>query len=244
MPPGVLAVRTYDDSGAEADHIGDLLTRAHLHEKLGWDQMAVLVRSGRRQLPQLSRALVAAGIPVQVAGDEIGLATAAAVRPLVLALEVVTRPHDIDASQAAQLLASPLGGLDSVQLRRLGRALRDAERAELAGTGLPRSSGELLRQAMAAPSRFDECAASAEVSAARALATLLHETATDVRQGAGAHEALWRLWQGTEWPQRLSGQVAGGGGWWTSPRKTICAAASPPGSGSSAFSAILSARTS
>ena len=211
VPPGVLAVRTYDDSGAEADHIGDLLTRAHLHEKLGWDQMAVLVRSGRRQLPQLSRALVAAGIPVQVAGDEIGLATAAAVRPLVLALEVVTRPHDIDASQAAQLLASPLGGLDSVQLRRLGRALRDAERAELAGTGLPRSSGELLRQAMADPSRFDECAASAEVSAARALATLLHETATDVRQGAGAHEALWRLWQGTEWPQRLSGQVAGGG---------------------------------
>ena len=32
------------------------------------------------------------------------------------------------------LLTSPLGGLDSMAIRRLGRALRDAERAELAGS--------------------------------------------------------------------------------------------------------------
>ena len=211
VAPGVLEVLTFDDAGAEAEHVADLLRRAHLHEGLAWDDMAVLMRSGRRQLPAMSRALVGAGIPVQVAGDEIGLASSEAVKPLLLALQVAVNPRDVDLSQAAQLLESPLGGMDSVRVRRVGRALRAAERSELAGAGVPRSSGELLRKAIADPSRFEECEPLPEVEAARTLADLLHRVSREIRSGATAHEALWTLWQGTAWPERLSAQVAAGG---------------------------------
>src|SRR3954466_2754777 len=54
--------------------IADLLRRAHLVDGVGWDQMAVLVRSGVRSIPVLRRALVAAGVPVTVASDEVPLA--------------------------------------------------------------------------------------------------------------------------------------------------------------------------
>ena len=49
--------------------------------------------------------------------------------------------------EAHALLTSPLGGLDSMGVRRLGRSLRQVERAELAGNGLPRLSGELVAAA-------------------------------------------------------------------------------------------------
>ncbi len=208
---GVVEVLTFDDAGAEADQIADLLRRAHLHDGRPWDDMAVLVRSGRRQLPGLARALVAAGVPVRVAGDEIGLASSEAVKPLLLAVQAVAHPYDVDAVAAAQLFESPLGGLDSVGVRRLGRALREAERTELAGVGLPRSSGELLREAIGDPSRFDECVSSPEVERGRAVAELLRATRASAQAGATAHEVLWQLWQGTPWPGRLSAQVAAGG---------------------------------
>ena len=99
--------------------------------------MAVLVRAGRTMIPTLTRALVAAGVPVEVAGDEIPLAADPAVRPLLLALQVAARGCAPTAEEAQLLLTSPLGGMDSMATRRLGRALREAERVELAGAALP-----------------------------------------------------------------------------------------------------------
>ena len=80
---GRVEVLTFTPSGAEAEHIADLLRRAHLEDGVPWDEMAVLVRSGRPSIPGLSRALTAAGVPVEVAGDEIPLAREPAVRPLL-----------------------------------------------------------------------------------------------------------------------------------------------------------------
>ena len=60
--------------GAEAEHIAEILRSAHLRDNLAWTDMAVLVRAGRTMIPGLTRALVAAGVPVEVAGDEIPLA--------------------------------------------------------------------------------------------------------------------------------------------------------------------------
>ena len=71
--------------------------------------MAVLVRSGKRMIPGLSRALAAAGIPVEVAGDEIPLAAEPAVRPLLLALQVALRDCRPDADEARVLLTSSAG---------------------------------------------------------------------------------------------------------------------------------------
>ncbi len=48
---GRVAVRTYDTERAEAEHLADLLRRAHLEDGVAWDEMAVLVRSGRTSHP-------------------------------------------------------------------------------------------------------------------------------------------------------------------------------------------------
>ncbi|HET6358443.1 UvrD-helicase domain-containing protein, partial [Streptomyces sp.] len=53
---------------------------------------------------------------------------------------------------ALELLVSPLGGMDTADLRRLGRALRDEERA--GGNKIPPPSDELLARALAEPERL------------------------------------------------------------------------------------------
>ena len=222
-PRGRVEVLSCTSAGAEAEHIAEILRAAHLRDGVPWDQMAVLVRSGRVMIPPLSRALVAAGVPVEVAGDEIPLAADPAVRPLLLALQVATRGRVVDPEEAQLLLTSPLGGLDAMATRRLGRALRTAERAELAGTALPRPSAELLGLALRHPELLDECPPAAEVQAARALAGLLVRCEQVVRGGASAEEALWLLWTGNRsagaetagidapWPGRLRREAAYGG---------------------------------
>src|ERR671913_226004 len=94
--------------------------------------------------------VAAAGVPVEVAGDEIPLLAEQAVRPLLLALRAA-RAGNVTPDEAHALLTSPLGGLDSMGVRRLGRSLRQVERAELAGNGLPRLSGELVAAALRDP---------------------------------------------------------------------------------------------
>jgi superfamily I DNA/RNA helicase/RecB family exonuclease len=211
LPPGKIDVFTCASTGAEAEHIADLLRTAHLRDGLGWSEMAVLVRSGRRSIPPLSRALSAAGIPIEVAGDEIPLAAELAVRPLLLALQAAATGRRVDNEQAQALLTSPLGGLDSLGLRRLGRALRAAERAELGGAGLPRLSAELIARAVTDPDLLTELPAAPERDRAAGLAALLMDCEKSITDGASAEEALWMLWTGTDWPDRLRREAAGGG---------------------------------
>jgi len=56
---GKVDIYTFTSSGAETDHIADLLRRAHLEDDVPWSEMAVLVRSGVTSIPGLRRALVA-----------------------------------------------------------------------------------------------------------------------------------------------------------------------------------------
>ena len=93
---GKVEANLYSTSGAELEHIADLLRRAHVQDGVGWSEMAVLVRSGSRSIPPLRRALAAAGIPVDVAGDELPLSREPAVRPMLLALRAVADPVDVD----------------------------------------------------------------------------------------------------------------------------------------------------
>lgn len=208
---GRVEIQICETAGAEADHIAQLLRRAHLREGIAWTDMAVLVRSGRQSIPVLTRALTAAGVPVTVAGDEIPLAAELAVRPLLLGLQIAVGTEPLTREDAARLLLSPLGGLDALGLRRLGRVLRDAERVELAGAGLPRPSEELIRLALADPELLDACPEGVEVDKARALADLLRLVGDRVTQRAGAAEALWLLWSATNWPQRLADRALAGG---------------------------------
>ncbi|MFC8957352.1 UvrD-helicase domain-containing protein [Streptomyces sp. NPDC057101] len=109
---------------------------------------------------------------------------------------------------ALELLASPLAGVDPADLRRLGRALRDEERA--AGNKVPPPSDVLLARALAEPERL-VAHDPAYARGAKRLGDLLGETRALLEAGGTAEEALWVLWSGTPWPGRLERAALRGG---------------------------------
>ena len=251
---GRVEVYTYPTPGSEIDNIADLLRRAHLEEGVPWSEMAVLVRAGARSIPGFRRALGSAGVPLEIDGDDLPLHAEPAVAPLLAALRVCAigavrdrRRTDAGASEesasdespsdgdpyhedplstevAHALLTGPLGGLDGADLRRLGRALREEERAALrlapgsapdAGSDAGSDAADagparavrpaevLIREALAEPERLVTLDRS---FAGRALhlGQLLRKVREMVAGGASAEEALWALWDGSErWRRRL-----------------------------------------
>ncbi|MES9559303.1 MULTISPECIES: UvrD-helicase domain-containing protein [unclassified Streptomyces] len=303
---GGVEAYTYPTASTELDHIADLLRRAHLEDGVPWNEMAVLVRAGGRTIPSLRRALTAAGVPLEVDGDDLPLRHEPAVAPLLTALRAVATaalrrgapgadeeqaetsaagdggveaasmaggegagaaqaaegdgaeaeapaveapaaearaaeapPEDedpehapatatatatatapaaaeeraevsswLDTETALTLLASPLGSMDAADLRRLGRALRDEERA--AGNRVPAPSGDLLARALAEPERL-VTHDPAYARGAQRLGALLRKARELLEGGGTAEEALWELWAGTPWPGRLERAALRGG---------------------------------
>ncbi|MHA5050896.1 ATP-dependent helicase [Streptomyces sp. SD15] len=237
---GRVEVYTYPTAGTELDNIADILRRAHLEDGVPWGEMAVLVRAGSRTIPTIRRALTAAGVPLDIDGDDLPLRHEPAVTPLLTALKAVARaesgadsdsgaadgvpvddvsvdaPEDADARQAPwldtetalTLLASPLASMDAADLRRLGRALREEERA--AGNHVPAPSDELLARALAEPERL-VAHDPAYARGAQRLGGLLRKARERLAGGGTAEEALWDLWEGTPWPQRLERAARRGG---------------------------------
>ncbi len=227
---GRVEVYTYPTPGTELDNIADILRRAHLEDGVPWSEMAVLVRAGSRTVPAARRALTAAGVPVDVDGDGVPLRHEPAVAPLLTALRAVALaeaagaperdtasdgPPDaeptacwLDTETALTLLTSPLAGMDAADLRRLGRALRDEERA--AGNPLPPPSDVLLAQALAEPERLAVHDPTYARGAQR-LGALLRKARERLADGGTAEEALWDLWEGTPWPTRLERAARRGG---------------------------------
>ncbi|MFF7405322.1 ATP-dependent helicase [Streptomyces murinus] len=291
---GRAEVYTYPTPGTELDNIADILRRAHLEDGLPWREMAVLVRAGARSLPTLRRALTAAGVPLDIDGDDLPLRHEPAVAPLLTALRAVARaealgrgepdeaargreerepegreqgerepgdrepeewdavervpedrdleglapdsadpaeplvpdsvdpaeqpapdsadpaeqPRWLDTETALTLLASPLAGMDAADLRRLGRALREEERA--GGNMVPPPSDELLTRALAEPERL-AVHDPAYARGAQRLGALLRTARERLANGGTAEEALWDLWNGTPWPGRLARAARRGG---------------------------------
>lgn len=129
--PGEVKVLLADSTSQEAAVVADTLRRAHLIDGIPWHRMAVLVRSATRQVPLLRRALVTAGVPTMVAGDEVPLAQEPGVRPLLTVLRVAMDAQALDEPVAEELLTGPLGGTDMLGVRRLRRALKIAENEAL-----------------------------------------------------------------------------------------------------------------
>ncbi|MFC9079485.1 ATP-dependent helicase [Streptomyces sp. NPDC057062] len=228
---GRVEVLTCPTAGAELDNIADILRRAHLEDGVAWGEMAVLVRAGTRTIPMVRRALTAAGVPLDIDGDDLPLRHEPAVTPLLTALRTVARaeaagtppgeagqqgagPEEaqpepwLDTETALALLASPLAGMDAADLRRLGRALREEERA--AGNPVPPPSDELLARALAEPERL-VAHDPAYARGAQRLGGLLRKARERLAGGGTAEEALWELWDGTPWPRRLENSSRRGG---------------------------------
>ncbi len=219
LPSGRVEVTTYDTERAEAEHLADLLRRAHLEDGRDWSDMAVLVRSGRASIPPLQRSLAAAGVPVEVAADDTPLVREPAVASLLGALRAVVllaAGEPLPTDTAEELLVSPLAGLDATELRALARELRARE---LARAQRPRPSAALLRDALVGAgdeSRDETQGGLADLGSpaarkAGALARLLATGRRRLREGATAEEVLWELWAGTDWPRRLRTSVDVGG---------------------------------
>ncbi len=119
-----------------------------------------------------------------------------------------TPPSWLDTETALTLLTSPLGSMDAADLRRLGRALRDEERA--AGIRVPAPSDALLARALAEPERL-VTHDPAYAHGAQRLGALLRKARELLEGGGTAEEALWTLWNGTPWPGRLERAALRGG---------------------------------
>ena len=198
---GRIDALTFPDAATQGRFVAAELRTAHLEDGLAWGDMAVLVRAGRTQLPALARVLTDAGIPVEVAGDEIGLASELAVRPLLLGLEVAAAGGRPDADQANRLLMSGWGGFDAVTLRAVGRRLRAADPAT---GGVP--TDELVAQALAGLREIGE--EDADLALRRdALARATTLMAADARPDA----VLWELWSAVPWADRLRAEAMRGG---------------------------------
>ncbi|GAB3868217.1 ATP-dependent DNA helicase [Nocardioides maradonensis] len=195
---GQVLVRTFDTERAEAENIADLLRRAHLNDEVPWSDMAVLVRSGAA-IPGLRRALVAAGVPIEVSADEVPLQREPAVQPLLDALNLIGDPAWLDPERAQALLLSPLAGLDPTDLRVVARALR--QRARENGEA-PMSSPEAVAALLADPSLLDGIDLDGVVRVKEFVA-LLDRGRAVLDEGGTVEEVLWELWDGTTWPHRL-----------------------------------------
>jgi superfamily I DNA/RNA helicase/RecB family exonuclease len=218
--PGRARIIVASGANQEAAVIADTLRRAHLGEGIGWSSMAVLVRSASRQVPVLRRALMAAGVPVAVTGDDLPLTAEPGTRPLLKLLACAVVPGALDEEAAAELLTGPLGGIDPLGLRRLRRALAtaarsagDPEPAEPLAAAL-RDPANLVPAGwapglpdgrLADPVPAESAAAAAlagPLAAARKVAGLLalaRDTAAGrapgaVQRPATPHEVLWAVW--------------------------------------------------
>jgi superfamily I DNA/RNA helicase/RecB family exonuclease len=212
--PGTVRVAVAESASQEAALIADTLRRAHLADDVPWPAMAVLVRSAVRQVPLLRRALIAAGVPVTVAGDEVPLVAEPAVRPLLLLLRCALRPGELDAAASAELLTGPLGGADTLALRRLRRALRAA------GGGMPASqpapgaasgaADDLLARALLDPRELIGVEPRTRGPADR-VASLLTAAGQAAERGEGAEDVLWAVWNASGLAGRWQAASAAGG---------------------------------
>ena len=226
---GFVEVHTFDTASSEAAHIANVLRRAHLEQGVGWDDMAVLVRSGRRSIGPLRRALISAGVPVEVAGDEIPLRDEPALAPLLSVLGVVLDPTRSDEVEISALLLSPLADADPSDLRRLGRLLRSLRRQQDSTQSPPRSDvliRELVLDLVENPqsvlpvsdsSRDRDARAYFALEAVRRLAAVIRAGREALNAGGNTEDVVWAIWtavgssQGSGWPRRLEVAALRGG---------------------------------
>ena len=191
----LVTVSIYDDSTAEIAHLAAVLRQAVLVDGCAWPELAVITRSGRNQLAPLARELTARGIPVEVTGDELSLGSQRAVEAILAGLTGASDLEHLGDEALTRLLAGPLCELDPVGQRVLSRALFAA------GTnGL--DSRSLLGKCLSRPELLDAFPGP-EAERVRELGTLLGKAAGQLAGGAPVIDALWTIWNGTGWPERL-----------------------------------------
>ncbi|MPZ67899.1 MAG: AAA family ATPase [Actinobacteria bacterium] len=165
-------VKAYASLAAEVDAISRALRRAHLDDKVPYEDMAVLLTSPAAMLPPLERALDAVEVPYQVAVPDRPLEH----EPSVRAFRSLARYAIFDEDDAlGDLLRSPLAGLEDRQIRELERAARLA--------------GVTLMELFSVPVGDLEPEVAPLVEPIKSLANLVRTYG-----GARADQAFWEVW--------------------------------------------------
>jgi len=198
--PGIVEVGTFRTASEEAAYVAGTLRKAHL-DGLAWSRMAVLVRSTSAVLATLRRALITAGVPVQVRGEDLPLAEQPAVAVLLELLDCVLDPARLDEDIAERLLLGPVGGADVVYLRRLRRELRRTTPAD--------------EPVLLAPVLADHLGAAYLPDRVRRpverVARVLAAGRDALADGGGPEDVLWAVWDATGLARRWQlASVAGG----------------------------------
>ncbi|CAN7352907.1 ATP-dependent helicase [Knoellia sp. LjRoot47] len=216
---GDVEVHLLRSASQEAGFVASRLRAAHLLDDVPWGDMAVVVR-GQARSAALRRALQSAGVPVSAAEAELPVRDEPAVRPLLALLQIVIdlglgRTEEVPVDVALDVLVSPLGAADPVELRRLRRTLR---RDELDAGGA-RTSDELLAEVLLRPAVHDRLGSegrSVQRVGRMILAGLAACATPDGTWVAGtsAEAILWAMWDASRLagPWRESALAGGAAG--------------------------------
>ncbi|MFZ7088292.1 PD-(D/E)XK nuclease family protein [Curtobacterium sp. RRHDQ10] len=181
------------------------LREHHLLDGVPWHRMVVVTRSGGA-IPELVRSLSVAEVPATAGTAPARVRDDVAARTLIDAAAVALGVRVLDAALATQFVTGPLGGLDTLALRRLRLAMR---REELASGG-SRSADDLLVEALSGPNRFSTIDAGFARRAGR-LADSLERARADAGADASIEELLWGLWERSGLARTWGGQSSAGG---------------------------------
>lgn len=116
-----LEVKRFANLAAEVDAVARELRLAHLRDGVAYEDMAVLLTMPAAMLAPLERALTALEVPYSISVPDRPLEREPAVRAL---RDLARVAFDDDGDALADLLRSPLSGLDDRSVRTLERAAR------------------------------------------------------------------------------------------------------------------------
>ena len=215
--PGVVEVLAFGSPGDQAAGVADILRRARFEadSTLAWSDMAVLVRSGIADIPRLQQALLAAGVPVEVPASDQPLAADPALAVFLTGVRLAIAPQTVPFDDAESFLTSPLVGMTPLEVRRLLRGLRQADRKAAEREERPVAKSRALMARLFAPDAAvpEGVPVELDVTIAEVLRLL------DRVEKAAPHpeEALWALWtfrgddHGGAWADALRRQALAGG---------------------------------
>lgn len=203
MPP--VRVACHPSPAAEHSGIAHALRSAHLYAGLGWDRLAVVVRSSAARRA-VADALRAREVPVAPDPASLVLGEERAVRPLLVAVEAA---GGLTAEQATELLLGPMGGFDPVSLRRLRRHVR--ARLRTGEFGLDAGVDDAVVQLLESVPGAQTLPGEVREGVVR-VARVLRAVRDALADPAATHQSvLWRAWDASQlagaW-QRLA--LAGG----------------------------------
>lgn len=118
-----LETRRFANLAAEMDAVAREFRLAHLRDGMPYEDMAILLTSPHSMLPALERALTAVDVPFSISAPDRPLERETAIRTFCL-LARHSLSATVSSDDVAELLRSPMIGLDDAGVRGLARRAR------------------------------------------------------------------------------------------------------------------------